>query len=240
MWLKSKQRCSHQSGQYPWLWNSRLTWRLAQKLDVGLHSLSGYLGIVYVLGERFHFILQTPLRKPGLESKVDQRLYETEARELSPKGEKSFKHVPFFSNRFICFWFLDFPAWYFVWMCVRYMHMCVSWVYGCCCAQTWKGCPVSRLIIAYLILSRQSLTGSGARPAARNPQRYCCLSSPPPQRWVRSAQWLCLLFIISTRCWRFISDPHSLASPTFAILETLCLCLLLLLPHTHYHCRSWV
>lgn len=77
---------------------------------MGLPSLSGYLGIVYVLGERFHFVLQTPLRKPGLESKVDQSLYGTEARELSPKGEKSFKHVPFFSNRFICFWFLDFPA----------------------------------------------------------------------------------------------------------------------------------
>lgn len=125
--------------------------------------------------------------------------------------------------------------------CVWGVCTCVCLgVYGCCCAQTWKGCPVSRLIIAYLILSRQSLTLSGARLAARNLQWYCCLSSLPPQRWVRSAQWLWLFFIISTRCWRFISDPHSLASPTFAILETLCLCLLLLLPHTCYHCRSWV
>ena len=54
---KSKQCCSHQSGQYPWLWNNRVTWRLVQELDVGLHSSSGYLGIVYVLGRKISFHL---------------------------------------------------------------------------------------------------------------------------------------------------------------------------------------
>lgn len=37
--------------------NSRVTRRLAQELDVGLHSLSGYLGIVYVLGRKISFLL---------------------------------------------------------------------------------------------------------------------------------------------------------------------------------------
>jgi hypothetical protein len=57
--------------------------------------------------------LQTRLRKPGLEGKVDRRLWVTAASGTAlPKEEMGFKHILFhciiFEKHYICFLFASF------------------------------------------------------------------------------------------------------------------------------------